>query len=161
VVEEIQNDISRLEEDDKDDEEDLTDMLESAELKIATESLPNRRSIREKYNSMKQLTKSMKIGDPSTLDDIFMNVDVLVVESLRKQYWQAFTESEKFTKLKNFLWFFDRPVLVDDFFSMRVLGRGGFGSVTGKQHTPRVSDRDPTLFDVVLSLCYCDAVMFS
>lgn len=109
--------------------------LESTELKEATKALPDRKSIRDTYSTMKQLTESLKlrVGDPSFLNNLFCEADVIIIESLRKEYWQQFTESENFAKLKNFLWYYDRPVLVDDFFSMRVLGRGGFGSVTGKQ----------------------------
>lgn len=132
VLEEIENDIARVEKNRDTVNVPSFDALESAELQVATQNLPNRRSIKEKYSTMVELTQSMKIGDPTILDDLFIKVDVLVVESLRREYWTPFTESEHFTKVKNFMWFFDRPVLVDDFFSMRVLGRGGFGSVTGK-----------------------------
>jgi len=131
VLDEIANDISRVEMNNDTEEAVSCDLVESAELIIATQNLPNRKSIREKYSTLKQLTESLKIGgDPSILDGLFLKLDVLVVESLQKEYWKEFTESEQFTKLKNFLWFYDRPVIVDDFFSMRVLGRGGFGSVT-------------------------------
>jgi hypothetical protein len=133
ILDEITNDISRAEKNHNAEEVVVVKELESAELRMATQNLPNRKSIIEKYSTMKQLTERMKIADPSILDDLFIKADVLVVESLRKEYWKEFTESNKFSKLKNFLWFFDRQVLVDDFFSMRVLGRGGFGSVTGKQ----------------------------
>jgi hypothetical protein len=132
ILDEIKNDISRAEKNQEIEEDVAVEALESAELQVATQNLPNRKSIKEKYCTMKQLTERLKIVDPSILDDLFIKVDVLVVESLRKQYWKEFTESEKFSKLKNFLWFFDRQVISDDFFSMRVLGRGGFGSVTGK-----------------------------
>jgi len=130
ILDEIKNDISLVEKNRDIEEVVAVEKLESAELQMATQNLPNRQSIKEKYCTMKQLTERLKIVDPSILDDLFIKVDVLVVESLRKQYWKEFTESDKFSKLKNFLWFFDRQVIVDDFFSMRVLGRGGFGSVT-------------------------------
>ena len=132
VLEEIENDIAAVEMNQDTGETIANEKLESAEFKAATQHLPDRKSIREKYSSMKQLTENLKIGD-SFLNGLFKKVDVLVIESLENQYWEDFTASKQFTKLKNFLWFFDRPVLVDDFFSMRVLGRGGFGSVTGKE----------------------------
>lgn len=86
----------------------------------------------EKYSSLKELTQSYRVNAPdSTLPDIvFDKVDAMVVESLRKDYWEEFKQSEQYTKLRNFLWFQDRTVVPDDFFTMRVLGRGGFGSVT-------------------------------
>jgi len=135
VIDEIEKDISLLEKDR--DKEESAELMKSAELEVATSNLPNRRSIREKYSNMKQLTESLKTDDPSILEDLFVNLDVLVVESLRREYWDSFKESNRYTKLKNFLWFFDRPVVVDDFFSMRILGRGGFGSVTGKEPSSR------------------------
>ena len=99
----------------------------------ATESLPDRQSVKEKFATMKQLTQSVRNRkDANILNDLFIKVDIVIIESLRKQYWEQYIESESYTKMKNFLWFYDRPVVADDFFSMRVLGRGGFGSVTGK-----------------------------
>jgi hypothetical protein len=87
----------------------------------------------EKYSILRELTSSYRNkGDILLPDMIFDKVDALVVESLRQQYWAAFTQSEQYTKLRNFLWFQDRRVVPDDFFTMRVLGRGGFGSVIGK-----------------------------
>jgi hypothetical protein len=87
---------------------------------------------REKYNSLKQLTRTLKEGDSDIPSNLFEKVDIVIVEELRRQYWESFVESQHFIKLKNFLWFQDRPVVPDDFFTMRVLGRGGFGSVIGK-----------------------------
>lgn len=87
----------------------------------------------EKYSSLRELTQSYRSKSDTFLpDSVFDKVDALVVESLRKEYWEGFTQSEKFTRLRNFLWFQDRRVVPDDFFTMRVLGRGGFGSVIGK-----------------------------
>jgi beta-adrenergic-receptor kinase len=63
--------------------------------------------------------------------DVFDKADAVVVESLRRDYWDKFKESEEFARLKNFLWYQDRRVVPEDFFVMRVLGRGGFGLVTG------------------------------
>jgi hypothetical protein len=106
---------------------------ESADTVEAVESLPDRRSVKEEYATMKQLTRSIRQKkDVTILSHLFAKVDMVIIESLRIQYWQQFTESEQYTKMKNFLWFYDRQVVADDFFSMRVLGRGGFGLVTGK-----------------------------
>ncbi|MGK3738267.1 MAG: hypothetical protein ACI8RD_006508 [Bacillariaceae sp.] len=106
---------------------------ESADTVEAVESLPDRQSVKEQYATMKQLTQSIRSKkDVIILSHLFVKVDMIIIESLRIQYWQQFTESEQYTKMKNFLWFYDRQVVAEDFFSMRVLGRGGFGLVTGK-----------------------------
>jgi hypothetical protein len=86
---------------------------------------------KEKYSSLKQLTQSLRDRDSDIPDKIFQQADIVVVEGLRRQYWEKFVESEYYRKMRNFLWFQDRPVVPDDFFTMRVLGRGGFGSVIG------------------------------
>lgn len=65
-------------------------------------------------------------------DDLFDKAEAIVMESLRKQYWDAFTESEKYKKMDNFHWYKDKRVVPEDFFILRVLGRGGFGLVTGE-----------------------------
>jgi hypothetical protein len=90
---------------------------------------------KEKYTSLKLLTQSLKARDSDVHDNLFEKVDMIVVEDLRRRFWTKFRESEQYTKLMNFLWFQDRPVVPDDFFTMRVLGRGGFGSVIGKKNT--------------------------
>jgi hypothetical protein len=71
--------------------------------------------------------------EPQTFPDSFFDEpEAVVVHGLLRQYWEGFTQSEQYTKLLNFLWYQDRPVVPEDFFVMRVLGRGGFGLVTGK-----------------------------
>jgi hypothetical protein len=64
--------------------------------------------------------------------DLFERAEYIAMESLRRQYWDDFVQSRYWLKLKNFLWYQDRRVIPDDFFVLRVLGRGGFGLVTGK-----------------------------
>lgn len=130
ILREIQIDISRRENIHNTKGAGSHKEEDSAELMELTQGLPDRKSIREKYSSLKQLTDSMKVGDSSIFNGLFKKVDVLVIESLRKDYWLEFTESKQFTRMKNFMWFYDRKVVEDDFFSMRVLGRGGFGVVT-------------------------------
>ncbi|KAL3926547.1 MAG: hypothetical protein SGARI_005571 [Bacillariaceae sp.] len=88
---------------------------------------------KERYTSLKLLTQSLKNRDSDVHDDLFEKVDMIVVEVLRRRYWSKFVQSERYAKLRNFLWFQDRAVVPDDFFTMRVLGRGGFGSVIGKE----------------------------
>jgi hypothetical protein len=106
------------------------ELKESGDAREAPSSPLRRQQVKEK--SMKQLRRSLKEGDSDIPGDLFEKVDMVVVEDLRRQYWDSFIESKHYTKLKNFLWFQDRPVVPDDFFTMRVLGRGGFGSVIGK-----------------------------
>lgn len=64
--------------------------------------------------------------------DFFDKAEYVIMESLKCQYWSSFVKSRYWTKLKHFLWYQDRRVIPEDFFVLRVLGRGGFGLVTGK-----------------------------
>lgn len=64
-------------------------------------------------------------------EDLFDEAIVIIAENVKDKHWKEFQESEHYGKLLNFLWFQDRPVVEEDFFLMRVLGRGGFGLVTG------------------------------
>ena len=81
---------------------------------------------------MRGLTTRLRSDSARKLaGDVFDKAEAVVMESLRRNYWAKFLESPQFSKLKNFLWYQDRPVLPEDFFVMRVLGRGGFGLVTG------------------------------
>jgi hypothetical protein len=90
----------------------------------------------EKYSSLRELTQSYRVKTDAFLpSSVFDQIDALVVDSLRKEYWEGFIQSQQYSRLRNFLWFQDRRVVPDDFFTMRVLGRGGFGSVIGKFST--------------------------
>jgi len=84
--------------------------------------------------SMKDLTKRMRAADGvgDMPGDIFDKAEAVIMEALRRDSWESFQESEWYTKLRNFMWYQDRRVVPEDFFVMRVLGRGGFGLVTGK-----------------------------
>lgn len=107
---------------------------------IPTEIEPNGDSAQftkeKRFESLRELTQSWRENKNATETalslDLFDKAEVVVVESLRREYWKKFLDSEYSSKLLNFLWFQDRPVVPDDFFNMRVLGRGGFGSVVGK-----------------------------
>ena len=61
----------------------------------------------------------------------FDTAEYIIMESLKEQYWIPFTQSSYYTKCKHFLWYQDRKIIPDDFYILRVLGRGGFGLVTG------------------------------
>jgi len=64
--------------------------------------------------------------------DLFDELELIVMEGLQRQYWKDFLQSNEYKKLLNFWWYRDRKVIEDDFFLMRVLGRGGFGLVHGE-----------------------------
>lgn len=66
-------------------------------------------------------------------DNLFDRAEAIVIETLRRQYWDIFKESEQHKKMDNFHWYRDRTVVPEDFFILRVLGRGGFGLVTGEE----------------------------
>lgn len=83
--------------------------------------------------SMRILTRRLRSDGASDVpSNIFDEAEAVVMECLRKEYWDSFLDSQWFTRLRNFLWYQDRRVVPEDFFVMRVLGRGGFGLVTGK-----------------------------
>jgi hypothetical protein len=64
---------------------------------------------------------------------LFDQVANIVLEIIKSKYWTAYSQPEvtEWNKTLNFLWYRDRPTVQEDFFVMRVLGRGGFGLVTG------------------------------
>eukprot|EP00586_Coscinodiscus_wailesii_P022587 CAMPEP_0172519696 /NCGR_PEP_ID=MMETSP1066-20121228/291570_1 /TAXON_ID=671091 /ORGANISM="Coscinodiscus wailesii, Strain CCMP2513" /LENGTH=622 /DNA_ID=CAMNT_0013302329 /DNA_START=204 /DNA_END=2072 /DNA_ORIENTATION=- len=63
-------------------------------------------------------------------ENLFDELEIVVYESLKQQYWDLFLESDEKTRADNLLWYNDRKAKKEDFFEMRVLGRGGFGLVT-------------------------------
>lgn len=97
--------------------------------KVAQESHNNNNNNVEKEKKRYSSASKSSISLP---EDLFDKAEAIVMESLRRDYWAAFVESHSYQKLLNFLWFQDRPIVPEDFFTMRVLGRGGFGLVTGK-----------------------------
>lgn len=81
--------------------------------------------------SMRDLTRRLRSNQVGGIpSDIFDTAEAVVVESLRRDYWAGFQETQWYTRLRNFMWYQDRRVVPEDFFVMRVLGRGGFGLVT-------------------------------
>ena len=73
-------------------------------------------------------------------DNLFDDSEKVVLESIRRKHWDKFkSNSEQWNKLMNFLWYQDRPVVHDDFNPMRVLGRGGFGLVSGEFPIPSIN----------------------
>ena len=60
-------------------------------------------------------------------------VEILVYETLKRDYGAKFQAgSSQYIRMRNFLWYQDRRVVHEDFYVMRVLGRGGFGLVSGR-----------------------------
>ncbi len=109
----------------------------------------------DKFSSLRELTNSYRAkSDTLVPNSVFDKLDALVVESLRQEYWEGFLQSEQYKRLRNFLWFQDRRVVPDDFFTMRVLGRGGFGSVIGKWLTPNAKKRLEYMNSLTLALCH-------
>jgi hypothetical protein len=71
-----------------------------------------------------------------SLIKVIQTVEILVYESLKRDYDKRFhAGSSQYLRMRNFLWYQDRRVVHEDFYIMRVLGRGGFGLVSGKLDT--------------------------
>jgi len=104
----------------EDDKEENVN-LDVPKEKPSEEQLEKKRSIRK-----------LSIISNELPDSLFDAAEVIVAEDICEKHWAGFQKSEFHTKLLNFLWFQDKPVVEDDFFFMRVLGRGGFGLVTGE-----------------------------
>ena len=81
---------------------------------------------------LNERTRLLSLISQDLPENLFDCAEVIVAEKVREKYWEGFKGSEQYTKLLNFLWFQDKKVVEEDFFVMRVLGRGGFGLVTGK-----------------------------
>jgi hypothetical protein len=77
--------------------------------------------------------RSLSLVSHQLPENLFDEAEVIVAEDVRAKYWSSFQNSEYHAKLLNFLWFQDRTVVEEDFFIIRILGRGGFGLVHGEQ----------------------------
>ena len=86
----------------------------------------------EKKEERKRSIRNMSIVSNELPEDLFDRAEVIVAENVHEKHWAGFQSSKYHAKLLNFLWFQDRKVVEEDFFVMRVLGRGGFGLVTGE-----------------------------
>lgn len=62
---------------------------------------------------------------------LFEKAEAVIMEILRRNHWEKFLESPEWLRCRQLLWYQDRSVVPNDFFIMRVLGRGGFGLVNG------------------------------
>ncbi|KAL7541524.1 hypothetical protein ACHAXR_013198 [Thalassiosira sp. AJA248-18] len=81
-------------------------------------------------STKKRSFRNLSLVSNELPENLFDEAEVIVAENLRERYWVGFQSSPYHSKLLNFLWFQDRTVVEEDFFVMRVLGRGGFGLVT-------------------------------
>ena len=79
-------------------------------------------------------TRMLSLMSNDLPQNLFDSAEIIIAENVRENHWAGFEGSEYYTKLLNFLWYQDKKVVEEDFFVMRVLGRGGFGLVTGKLH---------------------------
>ena len=82
--------------------------------------------------------RSLSLVSHQLPESLFDEAEIIVSEDLREKYWAGFQHSEYHAKLLNFLWFQDRTVVEDDFFIIRILGRGGFGLVHGENSYTRI-----------------------
>jgi len=94
------------------------------------------------------IKKNRRLIFLSPEDDIFNVAIQIILESIRLKHWENFisVETGHWSKLIKLLWNKDRPVAYGDFYLMRVLGRGGFGLVTG----------DLNFFHILSACCNSD-----
>ncbi|KAL9179887.1 hypothetical protein ACHAXT_007857 [Thalassiosira profunda] len=78
----------------------------------------------------KRSLRNLSLVSNELPETLFDEAEAMVSDGVRERHWEGFQGSEQHAKLLNFLWFQDRTVVEEDFFVMRVLGRGGFGLVT-------------------------------
>jgi hypothetical protein len=92
----------------------------------------HRTKIAERLHSHHHGTSSSKSTNPA-MHSILEKAEAFIYESLKRDYGAAFQKDTNplYVRMKNFLWYQDRRVVYDDFYLMRVLGRGGFGLVSG------------------------------
>jgi hypothetical protein len=64
-------------------------------------------------------------------ESVFDVAEQIIIQCLHQRFWSSFQSSSDWIKLMNYLWHQDKKVKEEDFFLMRVLGRGGFGLVNG------------------------------
>ena len=122
VQDEAENDVNNNEE-----QNGLVQLLESS-------SEPNGNNDKKKKEPLinSRSLRNLSLVSNELPEDLFDKAEAIVAENVRDKHWAGFQKSEYHAKLLNFLWFQDRKVVEEDFFVMRVLGRGGFGLVTGE-----------------------------
>lgn len=87
------------------------------------------RELREMKKKQRSL-RNLSLVSNELPQDLFDEAEAVVAASVKERHWEGFRRSPYHEKLLNFRWFQDRTVVEEDFFVMRVLGRGGFGLVT-------------------------------
>ena len=109
----------------------LPEIRESSEEQ--NDGIPNEQPGQKKEEVKKQRSlRNLSLVSNELPENLFDEAEIIVAENVRERHWTGFQASEHHAKLLNFLWFQDRTVVEEDFFVMRVLGRGGFGLVTGE-----------------------------
>lgn len=112
-------------------EEPSTDEPSSKEEPSEEESKTEKEPTKDERKSEKAATSSRPSRSLQHLtDEFFDKAETVVMEMIKEKWWDNFEGSVEHTKLIDFLWYQDRTVVEEDFFVMRVLGRGGFGLVT-------------------------------
>lgn len=82
--------------------------------------------------STSTLITSQTSSHPDAMTSFLLDkAEAVIMESLKRTHWDKFVQSPEWLRCRQLLWYQDRPVIADDFFIMRVLGRGGFGLVNG------------------------------
>eukprot|EP00550_Attheya_septentrionalis_P007110 CAMPEP_0198282082 /NCGR_PEP_ID=MMETSP1449-20131203/1930_1 /TAXON_ID=420275 /ORGANISM="Attheya septentrionalis, Strain CCMP2084" /LENGTH=622 /DNA_ID=CAMNT_0043978163 /DNA_START=75 /DNA_END=1943 /DNA_ORIENTATION=+ len=84
----------------------------------------------EATSTSESMDSSAVIPHTALPGHLFDRVEAIILESLRKDFWTRFKRSNEYARLMMFMWYQDKKVVEDDFYVMRVLGRGGFGLVT-------------------------------
>eukprot|EP00584_Thalassiosira_punctigera_P003723 CAMPEP_0172537926 /NCGR_PEP_ID=MMETSP1067-20121228/9428_1 /TAXON_ID=265564 ORGANISM="Thalassiosira punctigera, Strain Tpunct2005C2" /NCGR_SAMPLE_ID=MMETSP1067 /ASSEMBLY_ACC=CAM_ASM_000444 /LENGTH=720 /DNA_ID=CAMNT_0013323329 /DNA_START=166 /DNA_END=2328 /DNA_ORIENTATION=+ len=117
--------LPEVHEDEEEEDEEYQSMINSGLL----DRPKGRPSPEQKLERMKSL-RSLSLISNELPENLLDAAEVIVAEKVREKHWTGFRSSEYHAKLLNFLWLQDQQVVEEDFFLMRVLGRGGFGLVT-------------------------------
>jgi len=110
--------------DDDDDEQNATTTNQQESPTTELEE-PNHDKDADENNQVEETDDSSNMGDL----DVFDCIELVVMESLKQDYWKDFLASKEYQRLLHFWWNRDQTVVEEDFYLMRVLGRGGFGLV--------------------------------
>jgi hypothetical protein len=117
-------------------------------------TIKNTESFKENDNPVIRKIPASRSSALSTLPkDIFDKIELIVLENIRAKHWSNFiSETTEWVKLLNYSWYKDRKIVEEDFFLMRVLGRGGFGLVTGTHSDMVFNPRKKSKTKFVFSL---------
>ena len=111
--------------DDKEQNATTTDQLETPTIEL--EESKHAKDTDETKQQVEENDDGSNMGDL----DVFDFIELIVMESLKQDYWKDFLASKEYKRLLHFWWNRDQTVVEEDFYLMRALGRGGFGLVHG------------------------------